>query len=75
MPDFTVADMVKLVNMAAATIVYDHIWWWRKWLPERKGQRCRVLIRSRRKIRNILVEFEDGVMVVTTRWAVRRSKA
>jgi len=50
---------------------YDHVWWWRSRLRERKGQRCRVLVRARR-MNTILVEFEDGFRVVTSRYAVRR---
>lgn len=53
---------------------FDHIWYWR---PnelrriDRKGQRCRVLVRSTR-MGSVLVEFEDGFKVVTSRYAVRR---
>lgn len=53
---------------------FDHIWYWQ---PNefrrinRKGQRCRVLIRSSR-MGSVLVEFEDGFKVVTSRYAVRR---
>ena len=41
-------------------------------MPERKGQKCRVLVRG--KMNSILVEFEDGEKVVTSRYAVRRRK-
>ncbi len=47
-----------------------HIWFWRKILPERKGSPCRVLRRG--AMNSILVEFEDGTQVVTSRYAVRR---
>ena len=47
-----------------------YVWWWRKWLDERKGQPCRVLARGR--LNSCLVEFADGFKVVTSRWAVRR---
>lgn len=47
-----------------------HIWFWRSRLPERKGQLCRILVRG--KMNSILVEFEDGYKVVTSRYAVRR---
>ena len=64
-------------------MTYSHVWHWRKWPrrswdspgDERKGQRCRVLARGngrRPAPRNILVEFEDGHRVVTSRFAVRR---
>jgi len=51
-------------------MTYDHIWFWKTRLPERKGQRCRVLARG--KMNSILVEFEDGYRVVTSRFAVRK---
>ena len=51
---------------------FDHEWWWRKWLPERKGQRCRVLARG--GMNSILVEFEDGFKTITSRYAVRKAK-
>jgi hypothetical protein len=47
-----------------------HIWFWRSRLPERKGQPCRILARGR--MNSILVEFEDGYKVITSRYAVRR---
>jgi len=52
------------------TVLFDHIWFWRRVLPERKGQRCRVLVRG--KLNTIAVEFEDGFLVFTSRYAVRR---
>jgi hypothetical protein len=51
-------------------MTYDLIWFWKTRLPERKGQPCRVLARG--KMNSILVEFEDGVKVVTSRFAVRK---
>jgi hypothetical protein len=53
--------------------VYDRVWWWRKWLGNRKGQRCRIVARG--KLNSALVEFEDGTRVVTSRYAVRRDKS
>lgn len=50
--------------------MYDHIWFWKTKLPERKGQRCRVLVHG--KMNSVLVEFEDGFTVVTSRYAVRK---
>ena len=47
-----------------------HRWHWRKWLPERHGQLCRVLATGR--MNSALVEFEDGTKVVTSRYAVRK---
>ena len=42
-------------------------------MPERKGQRCRILVRAKR-MNSVLVEFEDGFRVVTSRYAVRRTR-
>ena len=50
---------------------YDHIWYWRAKLGDRKGQRCRVVARGAKS--SILVEFEDGYRVVTGRYSVRRA--
>lgn len=49
---------------------FDHRWWWRARLPERKGQPCRVLARG--AMNTICVEFADGFRVYTSRHAVRR---
>jgi hypothetical protein len=51
-------------------MIYDHIWFWKTRLPERKGQPCRVLARG--KMNSILVEFEDGYCAVTSRFEVRK---
>ena len=51
---------------------FDHVWWWKCRLPERRGDRCRVLVRGTKN--NVLVQFEDGVLIVTSRYAVRRAK-
>ena len=53
------------------TTEFTHRWFWRKWLGDRNGQACRVLCRGRNG--NILVEFADGYLVVTPRYAVRRA--
>lgn len=52
----------------------NYPYYWRVWnkLPERKGQPCRVLVRGRKN--TILVEFEDGYRVVTSRNFVRKRK-
>jgi len=49
---------------------FDVVWFWKKKLPERRGQRCRVLARST-TMNSIAVEFEDGFRVITGKWAVR----
>jgi hypothetical protein len=51
---------------------YPYTWFWKSRLPERKGQRCRVLVQGR--MNSILVEFTDGYRVVTSRYAVRKQK-
>jgi hypothetical protein len=40
-------------------------------LPERKGERCRVIARG--KLNSCLVEFADGTRVVTSRWSLRKA--
>jgi hypothetical protein len=50
---------------------YPYIWYWRARLPERHRQPCRVLARG--KMNSILVEFADGYLVVTSRFAIRRA--
>ena len=47
-----------------------YYWFWRKKLGERNGEPCRVLARG--KMNSILVEFDDGYRVITSRYAVRR---
>jgi len=51
---------------------FPFVWYWRKRLPERKGQQCRVLVRG--QMNSVLVEFKDGFKCVTSRYAVRRIK-
>jgi len=62
---------VKVFAINVSIPIYDHIWFWRARLPERKGHPCRVLARGR--MNNILVEFQDGYKVVTGRYAVRKA--
>ncbi len=45
-------------------------WRVRTRLPARFGQPCRVLLRGR--MNTVLVEFDDGYRVTTSRWYVRR---
>lgn len=49
-----------------------HLWRWRLYRPDRKGQRCRI--QARGKLNSCLVQFEDGEYVVTSRYAVRKIK-
>lgn len=52
-------------------MTFDYRWRLRTKLPGRHGQPCRVFVRAR--MNSIGVEFEDGLRVVTTRYAVRRA--
>lgn len=49
----------------------SHVWHWRARLGDRKGQPCEVLARG--KLGSVLVRFGDGLLVVTSRYAVRRA--
>jgi hypothetical protein len=49
-----------------------YIWRVRTRLPDRFGQRCRVLIRAGR-LNSCLVEFADGFRCVTSRNYLRRA--
>jgi hypothetical protein len=50
-----------------------YVWRWKNRLPERTGQSCKILVRSKR-MNSILIEFVDGYKVVTSSWAVRKIK-
>ena len=51
-----------------------HYWAFKKYLPERHLQPCRVIARGNGKgPRNVLIEFADGYRVVGTRFAARRA--
>ena len=50
---------------------FDRVWRWRATLPDRKGTRCRILARG--TMNSCLVEFEDGVRHVVSRFAVRKA--
>lgn len=52
---------------------YDREWRIRTRLPERKGQRCAIVLKAGR-MNSILVEFEDGQRCVTSAWSVRKVK-
>jgi hypothetical protein len=49
---------------------WPYRWFWRKVLPERNGMPCRVTARG--KLNNIRVEFPDGFVTITSRFAVRK---
>jgi hypothetical protein len=46
------------------------IWYWKTRLPERNGQRCKIIARG--TMNSALVEFDDGFKVITSRYAVRK---
>jgi len=48
-----------------------YLWHWRVKLPERNGSLCYVLARG--TMNSVLVAFEDGYRVVTSRYALRRA--
>ena len=49
---------------------YPYIWRVKTRLPERKGERCKVLVRG--AMNSALIEFEDGYKVVTSRNYIRK---
>ena len=59
---------------------YPYVWNWNKWPSQpdswapgnRKGQRCRVLVRGAGNAR--MVEFEDGLIVRTSGNGLRKAK-
>ena len=51
-------------------MTYNYKWFWKTKLPDRKNKKCAVIARG--KLNSILVEFEDGFKVVTSRFAVRK---
>jgi hypothetical protein len=62
--------MQKANNKETAK-AYPYVWFWKARLPERKGQPCRVVASGR--MNSILVEFPDGIKVITSRYAIRKS--
>lgn len=67
--DYSVSEQ-RPPRVARGIRVMTHRWHWRKWLPNRHGQLCRVLATGRKN--SALVEFEDGHKVITSRYAVRK---
>jgi hypothetical protein len=64
-------DVARMVNIAHHM---THVWYWRPRLGEkdRKGMKCRILLRAKKN--TIAVELEDGEQVVCSRNAVRLIK-
>ena len=56
----------------AGTYPYRYAWGNNPVRAGRKGQPCRILLRSRR-MSSVLVEFPDGFRMITSRRALRRS--
>ncbi len=50
---------------------FPYVWRVRTRLPERFGQRCRMLARG--KMNNAMIEFEDGYKVITSRNYIRKA--
>lgn len=50
---------------------FDRVWRWRKNLPERHGQRCRILARG--TMNSCQIEFEDGTRHIVSRFAIRKA--
>lgn len=48
---------------------YSHVWKGRRLLPERYGQKCRLLVARKGKYE---VEFEDGHKTITVRGTFKR---
>src|SRR5690606_12553835 len=44
---YTVRGVIVEPSRSGLSRDFDHIWWWRTRLPERKGQRCRILVRAK----------------------------
>ena len=57
-----------------AMTAFDHIYVWgnNERRARLRGRRCRILARG--SLGSVLVEFEDGERVVTSRRAVRRAE-
>lgn len=54
---------------------FPYVYFWKRTamrVLDRKGQACRVLVRS--KMNSCLIEFADGFRTVTSRNAIRKAK-
>jgi hypothetical protein len=49
---------------------FDRVYRWRRYCPELYGKRCRIVARG--AMNSALVEFENGVRRVVSRWAIRK---
>ncbi len=53
-------------------LAVTYLWPWRARLPDRRGQRFRVLARGR--LNSMLIQFEDGARFITSRNALVKSE-
>ncbi len=51
-------------------MIFDRYWRVRATLPDRFGQRCRVLARG--AMNSAEIEFEDGTRHIVGRWSFRK---
>ncbi len=52
---------------------WTHTYFWKRYRPELKGMRCRIVKTGR--MNSIEVELENGEHIITSRYAVRKIKA
>ena len=65
-------DAARRSQKPATVTNFPDLWRYRRWLPERFNQPCRVIARGRGPgPRNVEVEFEDGYRTVSTWRAVK----
>lgn len=50
-----------------------HYWRIKTKRPDRYGHLC--VVEARGRMNSVLVRFEDGERIVTSRWSIRRRKA
>ena len=72
MPEPKLTDQdVERAEQAVMNRLYPYYWRLKKHLPERKGQRCRIVERDGKSVK---VDFEDGFQVWANILAVRKVK-
>lgn len=64
-------DPIDHAAPASPLLDYPYVWRVRTRIPERFGQRCRVIARG--ALNNAQVEFPDGYWVITSRNYLRRA--
>lgn len=54
-------------------VIWSHVWRWRRQLPERYGDPCRIAAfnTGKRGGTEVVVEFQDGTRILVARSAVR----